>query len=80
MKTCKTNNPDKKVIVDIWRQTKIKTNTMGKCDQDLIPDGINKDDFEIIIICKDKKTESIQKTDKFVKITIIFNMDQNTII
>lgn len=68
IETCKIDNPDKKMVVRyLWRQTKIKTNTLENVIKDLIPDGVNKDDLEIIIICKDKKTESIQKTvDKFV--------------
>ena len=67
--THKVDNSTKKVFVRyLWRQTKIKTNTLENVIKDLIPPGdVSKEDYEIIIICKDKKTESIQKTvDKFV--------------
>ena len=43
------------VVRYLWRQTKIKTNTLENVIKDLIPDSVNKDDLEIIIICKDKK-------------------------
>jgi DNA-directed RNA polymerase I, II, and III subunit RPABC1 len=69
IETHKLEDPTKKIFVRyLWRQAKIKTNTLENVIKDLIPGGdVNKDDYEIIIICKDKKTESIQKTiDKFV--------------
>ena len=49
------------VVRYLWRQTKIKTNTLENVIKDLIPDSVNKDDLEIIIICKDKKKQNQYK-------------------
>ena len=66
IEACQIKNPTQKVIVKyLWKQTKIKTPSLVKeinavIENNNITDK-NKSEYEIIIVSKDKKSESLQK-------------------